>query len=153
MRVRRSAPCGGVDWDATLTALNIFPLLRCRGVLDGRPQAAVRAQAVGAQRARLEAHDLALPERAVVGDVDEDLWPLAVGKERPVMLSGRQGGFVEVVYVKPVGVAVVVDNVRIAFGVRGVRLAEFTVDLPVLHGRRVSPGCLQDAYKQLMRRT
>lgn len=87
--MRRLALCGGVQWDATLTILDIRPLLRGRRVLDGQPQTAVCAKAVGAQRTRFEAYNLALPKRAVIGNVDEDLWPLAVGKEGPVMLPRR----------------------------------------------------------------
>lgn len=87
--MRRLALCGGVEWDVTLTILDIRPLLRGRTVLDGQPQTAVCAQAVGAQCARFEAYNLALPKRAVIGNVDEDLRPLAVGKEGPVMFRRR----------------------------------------------------------------
>lgn len=44
----------------------------------------------------------------------------------------------EVVDVEPVRVAVVVDDVGVGRRVRGVGLAEFTVDNPVLQGWRVS---------------
>lgn len=59
----------------------------------------------------------------------------------------------EVVDVEPVRVAVVVDDVGVGRRVRGVGLAEFTVDNPVLQGWWVSVSYFWRNDKELMRRT
>lgn len=67
-----------MNHDPALTFINEGPHLRLRGGLGLFPHGAVRFEARGAKRARLDAPDLALAERTVVWDVDKYFAALAI---------------------------------------------------------------------------